>query len=154
MSYGLGVRAQVTDYLTLALGGAFGEEKKGFLGRAPMEYRTRWWAGPPVPQVVSFFYSDPPNLGLVLLCLVMTEARQDYSESPPIPYFSILGVDIGEIIGDNFDFVGSQSRGPAGDYYIGLGVTLFAVGFDFAFNPVEFVDFLLGWFTIDICDDD
>ncbi len=39
-------------------------------------------------------------------------------------------------------------------FFVEVGATLGVVGFDIGFNPVEFVDFLLGWTTLDITGDD
>ena len=39
-------------------------------------------------------------------------------------------------------------------FFIEVGVTLIAGSFDIGFNPLEFLDFLLGWTTLDMTGDD
>jgi len=110
------------------------------------------WLGAPVPQVLA------PLLGVTL---VSTDIRF-FPENLPNSV-SVLGININEFMDVTgmlgFDFTIPMRIEPPTPFlrekfFIEFGAALFYVNFDAGFNPVEFVDFLLGWTTLDITGDD
>jgi hypothetical protein len=165
ISYGLGMRAQVTHYIGASVGASLDKNKVGYFGREPVR-ATGGWIGVPFLQVFSPFLafavadiarkdeSSPPAhevLALTFGILLATDAHHYKDETLPHGY-TALGVGIGELLG--VERMKPPTPFLREKFFIEVGATLGAVGFDAGFNPVEFVDFLLGWFGVDISGDD
>lgn len=163
MSYGLGVRAQVTNYVTASVG-LSKERKIGYFGRAYVEAEGVW-AGPPIfPLYVLYqFLDDIHNEDMLYVACVLcvpfclfTDARRYEGRILP-GAFTFLCVNAAEF-GADTEQMYSRIEPPTPflreKFFVEVGATLGVVGFDIGFNPVEFVDFLLGWTTLDITGDD
>jgi HEAT repeat protein len=168
IAYGLGVRAQVTSYFGASVGASLDKNKVGYFGREPVK-ATGGWMGVPLFQVFSPFLAyavadlarkgdcsreGPPVyevLALTFGSLLVTDVRHYKDETLPMGC-AALGIGIGDLLGTG------RMRPPTPflreKFFIEVGGTLGVVGFDVGFNPVEFVDFLLGWFGVDIARDD
>jgi HEAT repeat protein len=168
IAYGLGVRAQVTNFFSASMGGASEKIEVGYFGRTPVKAEWGGWVGPPASQiyaictgiVVAHGIGDkiPPNpVGGVLLGLagqLCTDGRGYTDQSLPNALCAI-GVNIAEFCPDSW---GARIEPPTPflreKFFFEVGACVGVVGFDAGFNPAEFVDFLLGWFTVDISGDD
>jgi HEAT repeat protein len=152
LSTGLGVRTQITNFFSVSAGGSFEEEKSGYFGRAPVNIKG-FWVGEPFLTFMAFRhvgespfspgmftdvrrYEDralPAAMGLTLLgglnVVELQPSNENYRMKPPTPFLREK-------------------------FFIEVSATLGVVGFDLGFNPVEFVDFLLGWFGADVAGDD
>ena len=179
--YGAGARAQVTNYLSSCVGGSYEQCKVGIFGRSPVAARGVW-VGPPVPSAACFLalfagwcaiidsdhtmpVSSNPGDAEGLICVlgalsslvaVITDIR-GYEKSGLPGAFSILGLNLSEFQAESDEPYGRMV--PATPYlrekfFIEVGATAGALGFDVGFNPVEMVDFMLGWALIDITGDD
>jgi hypothetical protein len=163
--YGLGARFQVTNYLGAAVG--FSQERKvGYFGREPVEVRG-FWSGIPVPQIVSAMpllavpfsalsrkeqYFTPLEWLKMWFKMVLTTEWASYEKGLITESERFLGVNLAE-----FTEPGWLDPPPPfirEKLFIEVGAALFAFGFDVGFNPAEFADFLLGWFSIDLASDD
>jgi len=163
--YGLGARFQVTNYFGAAVG--FSQERKvGYFGREPVEVRG-FWAGIPAPQIVSAApflavpssamskkeqYFTPFEWLKMWFTMMLTTEWASYEKGLITESDRFLGVNLAE-----FTEPGWLDPPPPfirEKLFIEVGVALFAVGFDIGFNPAEFADFLLGWFSLDIAGDD
>jgi hypothetical protein len=141
MCEGLGVRAQVTNYLTASVGGAKEGVIMGLFGRAPVIGSGMWFGMGIFDIRIHNFATDdrlytgrkglmPQAMSVFGINAVeFKPGRPEYRIEPPTPF-----------IREKF--------------FIEVGAALGAVGFDLGFNPAEFVDFLLGWTTLDITGDD
>jgi len=170
---GFGARVQCTNYISGAVGASFTVEKVGFCGREIINEKDTLWVGIPIIQLV---YAPAygvfvgmggfelegggilPGLGTALSFFLCTDivARDSF-------LFLVNGR--ASLLFLNLDFLWGRliGLGPGYDagspffadrFFIGVSVTVGSVGFDVGFNPAQFIDFLLGWFTIDIADDD
>jgi hypothetical protein len=163
ISYGLGVRAQVTNYLSASVGGAVDKKKIGYFMRDSVDYDGHW-IGIPVlqlvitPFVAAFTAAGGPEgrsdastmqiIGITAYYLLSTDIR--VCKTGDIPQNqSVLLVNPDFLWNDCLHYHRFTEK-----CFIELGATLGAVGFDIGFNPVEFADFLLGWFAIDMTGDD
>ena len=151
---GFGIRVHLTSYIGASVG--LGKDKKtGYIGRTFVKDIKTFWVGMPLTQILSLYlatlrpcYSGPkPTLGEYLTATLV------YFLSTDAEFFvscHLLGVDPSgyrAVSDQNIPFLREK-------FFVGCSVTLGVIGFDIGFNPVEFVDFLLGWFTIDIAGDD
>lgn len=175
--YGLGVRAQVTNYLTASVGASLEKKKLGYFGRKAVNTKGIW-AGVPVVGLVVFFaglgqWHNTPMAEedfrresidtrkeaksfVVFLLLLFTDVRS-YEHNALPAAMSLFGVNVVELESEIRKICSRISpRTPRlrEDFFVEIGATLGAVGFDLGFNPAEFVDFLLGWFGVDITGDD
>ena len=162
---GLGARFQVTNYFGAAVG--FSQERKiGYFGREPVEVRG-FWAGIPAPQIVSVVpflaapfsafsreerYFTPLEWLKTWFTMVLTTEWASYERGLITESERFLGVNLAEFTEPGWldpppPFIGEK-------LFIEVGAALFAVGFDIGFNPAEFADFLLGWFSLDLAGDD
>lgn len=138
-SYGFGLRTQVTDFFRVSAGfGTYEEDWVGYLGRDSLDYCWKvYWAGLP--------------LSIAGLC---TDVRW----SIPCEFLepSLLGVNFAEFCWRDKPYPAwtATHRYMRETFFVEFGATLGLVGFDVGFNPVEFADFLLGWFGLDIATDD
>ncbi len=153
VAFGAGARAQFTNYLSVSVGGSWEMRKVGYYGRTPVDTKGMW-LGIPCLQILSprVFFADvdsDPMQAILGLFLVATDLR-GYEEEPLPGGLWLFG----------FLRWGSSDEGEPStpflrkEFFIEAGATLGVVGFDFGFNPVEFIDFLLGWTTLDITGDD
>ena len=167
LNYGIGVRTQVTDYVCISAGLSYCEKDIGFFGREMHDLSVGWWCvGVPISQILAppvfillGLFGDDPKIGLGLL--LGTDTRFDSRFGARS---SLLGINTTEFTehGESGVFLFPatlQEVYPTKPFlrhkfFVEGGVTLFCVGFDAGFNPVEFVDFLLGWTTLDITGDD
>ena len=177
LTYGLGIRAEVTDYLGASVGGCYEKEKIGYFGRDPVKYMGVW-AGVPVMQVIwpalgLFLAVGPEGTGEGIYSmgrvptffapLLSTNITARFN-NPSEPFsgegsgaFHVLGVNIASLTpSETTREVPIAPEAPLlrQKFFIEFGAALGVVGFDAGFNPVEFVDFLLGWTTLDITGDD
>jgi len=162
---GFGARFQVTNYFGAAVG--FSQERKvGYFGREPVEVRG-FWAGIPAPQIVSVVpflaapfsavsreegYFTPLEWLKMWFTMVLTTEWASYEKGLITESERFLGVNLAE-------FTESGWLDPPPPFireklFIEVGAALFAFGFDIGFNPAEFADFLLGWFSLDLAGDD
>ena len=138
IAYGLGVRTQVTNYVRVSAGiGSYSGKWVGYFGRnrvdeSPLEQA---WIG--LPFSVLYLFSTEFRVG---------RSKDDWTAS-------LLGVHVEEFRRPNPQWSPGVPL-VREKFFIEVGATLGAVGFDLGFNPVEFVDFLLGWTTLDITGDD
>lgn len=136
--YGLGVRTQVSDYIRFAAGiGSYAGRWVGYLGREKVDK--------PVKQI---WFGEPFSL------IFLTEVRWWWGFDAQ---YSFLGINDAEFSLDElYRYPRWSLFAPfiRKKFYIEVGATLVLVGFDLGFNPAELVDFLLGWFFIDISGDD
>ncbi len=153
--YGLGVRAQVTNYCGASLGASFAEEKHGYFGRTSV-YAEGGWVGMPVNQLAPFLAfalgasgDGSPSLFFIML---LSPDWRIYDNAGLPSSFKLFGFDVGGM--------GYRSRMEPETplirekFFIEVGATLIAGSFDIGFNPLEFIDFLLGWATVDMTGDD
>ncbi len=144
-AYGLGIRGQVTNYVSVSGGASFRESKEGYFGRAKIQVSGNW-SGIPVNQLMLMFGY-----------LVFVDVRLwDNARLPQGA--SLFGVNISEFV-DEVGIPYAERMRPSTPFlrekfFLEIGATLGIVGFDLGFNPVEFADFLLGWFNVDITGDD
>ncbi len=159
IAYGLGVRTQVTTGLGVSVGASLNEKKWGYFGRSHVDVKG-YWVGLPVVQptglvgAIEEAFEEVPVVPpwvvvrSIFITLIVTDVS--FYEDSGLPWSTkVLGIS----------FTSGQRMEPPTPFlrekfFIEVGATLGAVGFDVGFNPVEFVDFLLGWFTIDITGDD
>jgi hypothetical protein len=184
IAYGLpGCRAQVTNYFGASLGISLKENKIGFFGRNVVRVKG-YWVGVPCYQVAgvlflvltpfSLFKEDwPMEPGQQLLMSIQMLGTTDIAhyEDQALPARGrMLGIDFGELaigeymcplvaLSEEHDFQTPERIEPPTPFlrekfFIEFGVTLIGASFDIGFNPVEFIDFLLGWTTLDITGDD
>jgi len=165
-SIGLGAGLKVTNYLGhVTVGAGIGERKFGYYGRDWVEYKSGW-VGVPVLQI------GVVASGTYQLCTDSKKCKQFAYELATLLMLStgfvFHGGDIAEsyslnILGLNFidEIISICELSPFAHipfarrkFFIEASLTLGYIGFDIGFNPVEFVDFLLGIFTIDILGDD
>jgi hypothetical protein len=100
----------------------------------------------------------PLDLLLLTAGSSVTDVRcyKDYS----LPQsFSTFGINIADLFSVNVLGIEPERMEPQTPFlrekfFIEFGAALGYVSFDVGFNPVEFVDFLLGWTTLDITGDD
>jgi hypothetical protein len=140
--YGLAVRTQVTDYVRASAGISVHRDNWiGYLGREPVDAPTdQIWVGLPFSALV---LSTEMRLGPTLYDL----------------FPSLLGFNVAEFWRNPDSHYPRPDWSPQAPlirekFFIEVGATLGAIGFDVGFNPVELVDFLLGLFGIDITRDD
>ena len=140
--YGLAMRTQVTDYVRASAGISVHRDNWiGYLGREPVNAPTdQIWIGLPFSALV-----------------LSTEIRLGPTAYDLYP--SMLGINVAEIRRDPDSHYPRPDWSPQAPlirekFFIEVGATLGAIGFDVGFNPVELVDFLLGLFGIDITRDD
>ena len=176
--YGLAVRTQASDYIVVSAGASYTSRKAGYFGRTPVEVWSCWRIGVPVFQILlPFALVACPLAGLTGAFLPEKADMEWYEpfEFLLIPLVSDLMVDVrrcpnqrSSIVGLNVGAIGLAETAEEGmlihwkkeqpcirkRFFIEFGATLGVVGFDFGFNPVEFMDFLLGWTTLDITGDD
>jgi hypothetical protein len=174
IEYGIGARAQVTNYVSASIGGASEKVEAGYFGRNPVKAEWGGWLGFPFTQLVGLqcgialavdgWVDVPPNAtgGLVLAfaSLFCTDARNYQDKSLPMGLCA-LGVNVAEFCSVHSLGLGhmEQRMEPPAPFlrekfFLEVGACIGLVGFDLGFNPVEFVDFLLGWTTLDITGDD
>jgi hypothetical protein len=174
IEFGIGARAQVTNYLSASIGGASEKVEVGYFGRAPVRAEWGGWLGFPFAQLAGMQFGMalaidgwvdvPPNttggLLLALTSLFCTDARGCDDRSLPQGLCAV-GVNVAELgpvgwIG--FGCMEQRMEPPTPflreKFFIEVGACVGFVGFDVGFNPVEFVDFLLGWTTLDMAGDD
>jgi hypothetical protein len=162
--YGLGVRAQASNYLGASIGLSVGK-KAGYFGRQYVEAEGNW-VGIPLLQLATPFlvvwpsiaeeYGNQPYTTWHFIwdactCLLGTSYEHNFDAALP-DNVRVLGFNLGEFVHP----IRMEPPTPfiREKFFVEVGVTLFAVSFDAGFNPVEFVDFLLGWTTLDITGDD
>jgi hypothetical protein len=184
IAYGLpGCRIQVTNYFGASLGISLKEDKVGFFGRNTVRVKG-YWVGMPCYQAAGVlllvttpillfterWYWGPGQQLLMSLEMLGTTDIAHYEDQALPDRGRMLGVDIGELaIGEDIcpvfamseehDFKTPERMEPPTPFlrekfFIEVGATLIGASFDIGFNPVEFVDFLLGWTTLDITGDD
>jgi hypothetical protein len=171
--YGLGARAQLTNFLGVSVLGCIEQKQVGYFGREPVRVKDGVSVGMPVPQVAAPFLGAMVALGIgkmpsnpaaglktFLTGFPCTDVRVHGDASLPQAY-ALLGVNGAEFVGaEKLPFLDPDERMvPATPFlrekfFVEIGAQLFYVCFDIGFNPVEFVDFLLGWSTLDISGDD
>ncbi|MFH1422876.1 MAG: hypothetical protein ABIH42_09230 [Planctomycetota bacterium] len=165
LSYGLGVRVQATNYLSAALGGSFDEKKAGYFGRDYIKIKSgdSSWFGIPFIQVVSpvlgILYAisgdipvEPYQLAFLLFCTDYKYSRDG------MEFLSLLGVNTIAFRRSSEVTLKWEEEKPKTPFirekfFFEAGFAA-GIGIDTGFNPVELVDFLLGWFTVDITGDD
>jgi hypothetical protein len=184
IAYGLpGCRAQVTNYFGASVGISLKENKVGFFGRNSVRVKG-YWVGMPCYQVAGAFllvltpvllfkkdfYWGPGEQLLMSLEMLGTTDIAHYEDQALPDRGRMLGIDVGEMtigediwpfgsVPDDYDFKTPERMEPPTPFlrekfFIEFGVTLIGASFDIGFNPVEFLDFLLGWTTLDITGDD
>jgi len=166
LCYGLGIRGQVTNYVSAAVGGSYDSDKIGFWGRKPVRLKGVWVGLPAVSVAMMYAIIEDQLIenvdqfyfacALSTLGAAFTDMR-DYPGQHPPPSVSVLGINFLSIATpDEWEQVNKRPSTPflREMFFIEAGATLGVVGFDFGFNPVEFFDFLLGWTTLDITGDD
>jgi hypothetical protein len=174
IEYGIGARAQVTNYLGASIGGASEKVEAGYFGRTPVRAEWGGWLGFPFVQLAGLQFGialaidgwvDVPRntaggLLLAFSSLFCTDARGYHDRSLP-QGLCALGVNIAEFCPTGWLGFGNMDERMEPHtpflrekFFIEIGACLGVVGFDIGFNPVEFVDFLLGWTTLDITGDD
>jgi hypothetical protein len=163
---GLGVRAQVTNYLGASVGASREGKRVGYFGRTSVQCRCLWF-GPPVPQIFSpiqlvsgitdrYSWESGECFGRAAIFLPCTNFATSEGPSFLPDGFNLLAINLKEFLPE---FLGPKRVSPPTPFlrekfFIEFGAALFWVNFDVGFNPVEFVDFLLGWTTLDITGDD
>lgn len=166
LSFGLGVRAQVTNYVSASVGGSIEKVKVGYFGRDAVKAEGIWF-GPPVLSLVVMYaiiksrWIDSESLlyfagALSAFFAVLTDYRTyengDLPEAASLLFINVTKSTIGaQEIHDRMRLTTPLLRK---NFFLEAGATLGVVSFDVGFNPVELVDFLLSWFGIDITGDD
>jgi hypothetical protein len=167
VGYGLGIGAHVraTEFFSGGAGaGMF--NKVGFKGR----YTGKWkdaMIGWPFPNMVFALYANVPNAEalVAIFCIPAHGCIIGYESD-----FSLLEMEElwefreGELVDGGyaavtlfavniFAFCPGQVGGTE---YLDIEVGIFAAGVacHIGFSPIEFLDFLLGWTTLDIAGDD
>lgn len=155
LAYGFGVRAQVTNYFGASAGFSLDIKKYGFFGRERVKVEGGWGGIPILNAVLLSMYLSPGKHGPPPLSPFLVPFFTDfrfYEDGPLLCSLKVFGFDLGKN-----GFPARKTVPPPflrERFFIEVGATLGAVGLDLGFNPVEFLDFLLGWFTADITDDD
>jgi hypothetical protein len=167
MACGIGARVQVTSYTGASVGFLYAENKKGWYGREPFSqystlYERDMWVGMPFIQLISWipFVSNNDSTPMKRIagftCLLLgTDIRRSRGSLPEA--VNVLGINFGDaFISEGVKHGSHKDSTPLlrRNFFIEVSIPLLYVGFDFGFNPVEFVDFLLGWTTLDITGDD
>jgi hypothetical protein len=176
--YGLAVRTQTSDYIVVSAGASHNDIEEGYFGRTPVKVCSSWRIGVPVFQILlPFALVACPLAGLTGAFLPEKADMEWYEpfEFLLIPLVSDLMIDVrrcpnqrSSILGLNVGAIGLAETAEEGmlihwkkeqpyirkRFFIEVGACVGFVGFDVGFNPVEFVDFLLGWTTLDMAGDD
>lgn len=168
---GIGVRTQLTNFVNISVGGCYQKNIVGYFGRNTIDVEKGGWAGIPIPQIggpliatriIAYPHENEGFLvqtGLGIAALLCTDVRQ-YEETRGDSYLVLLP-ESATLLGviNILGFGGSPRESDEIPYvrkkfFVEFGGSLGYVSFDAGFNPVEFIDFLLGWTTLDITGDD
>ena len=152
---GVGTRLRFTHYLSCSLGGYYCSKKAGYVGRKPVIQEEGCCLGLPFAQLLAPF---------VPLILTMPQDARLRQSRVALFLSSLFATDIRSadaqiwLLGLNLNALSSSARfrppPPPKSLYIEFGLTLGFVSFDVGFNPVEAIDFLLGFLGLDIMGDD
>jgi len=155
LALGVGARLRLTHYLSCSLGGYYCSRKAGYVGREPVIQEEGCCLGLPFAQLLSPFVPlilpasqdarlRQSRLALFLSTLLATDFRSADAQ------IWLLGLNL-NALSSSAQF---RPPPPPKSLYIEFGLTLGFVSFDVGFNPVEAIDFLLGFLGLDLMGDD
>jgi len=131
LGFGLHARVKATDFAVVSAGGSF-SGASGWWGRYGFQERLGVDAG--APFVVAVDGYDVPHIG-------------------GAPYQSVTWGPC--VTSREYNEVRPGPRGEFSDkFWVGGTATVVILSARFEFNPVEFADFLTGWFGWDLLEDD
>jgi hypothetical protein len=167
LNYGIGVHVQATNYVISSAGFWVRTDQNqiGYFGREPF-YSAHQTAhicgGVPFTQIFTLMVlpSRDYKWYRCVAGLFCTDYMVEMERGVPVRREGILGINASEFgvsiypTSDNPKPLTHKAPFIREKFFFEVEVVAGCVGFDAGFNPAEFVDFLLGWTTLDITGDD
>jgi len=149
IGFGLGIAAgfTLTKYVGYNIGAAHAE-KYGLIGR-----KAGYWQEVIIgfPAVYPYLFSDAGYRGCIASCFVNIMGRDRYIGKPSHEAYE-LRYTLFALTEEKEGRYDSPFRMTPG--LISVAVHPLFYGIRVGFDPIEFADFLAGWFTVDFMDDD